>query len=264
MERLDKELVNRAIVDSRVKAQELIKNNLVKVNGKIVTKTSSAIANDDQIEIVENEVFKYVSRGGFKLEKALDVFNYDVNNKVVMDIGSSTGGFTDCCLQNGASKMICIDVGTDVMHPSLRLDPRVNLYENMNFKDAPSSLFQGVDLAVTDVSFISLKKIFEKISNEKITLDIITLIKPQFECGREIASKYSGVILNKAIHAEILQDLISYLYSLGFACVGLDFSPIKGGDGNIEYLGYFTNKENINNTINYVELINQAFEFTKK
>ena len=263
MERLDKELVNRRLVETRVKAQELIKNNLVLVNKKITAKSSVQIKDTDQIEIVDNERFKYVSRGGFKLEKALQVFGYDMTGKSVMDIGSSTGGFTDCCLQHGAKQMVCIDVGTDVMHKTLRGDSRVTLFENTNFKDVDSSLFDGVDVVVADVSFISLTKIFEKIHSCNVTIDAICLIKPQFECGREIASKYSGVILNKNIHIDIINQLLEKLKSFGFVCLGLDFSPIKGGDGNIEYLGFFTNKSNKVNNINVLDTVAKAFENLK-
>ena len=207
MERLDKEIVNRGLVDSRVKAQELIKNSKVLVNDLVVTKASISVLDKDKIDIVDNDFFKYVSRGGFKLEKALDVFGYDVNKKIIMDIGSSTGGFTDCCLQRGAEKLVCIDVGTNVMHPKIRSNSKVSLYENTNFKDVAKDLFDGIELAVIDVSFISLTKIFEKIQLQNISLDIICLIKPQFECGKEIATKYSGVILNKDIHYQLLNTL---------------------------------------------------------
>lgn len=259
MERLDKELVNRKLVDSRVRAQELIKKNLVVLNGKAISKSSQMVSAEDVIEILDNDVFKYVSRGGFKLEKALKSFGYDIKDKVVMDIGSSTGGFTDCCLQGGAKKMVCIDVGTDVMHPNLRNHPKVNLYENTNFKDVSSDLFTDIDVAVIDVSFISLNIIFNKLANEDKKIDVLCLIKPQFECGREIANKYSGVILNKNIHADILSRLIANFQNLGFNCKGLDYSPIKGGDGNIEYIGYFSNKNNDCIDIDIDTVINIAF-----
>ena len=259
MERLDKAIVSRGLAESRVKAQELIKKELVRVNQKVITKPSEQIKDSDNIEIVSTDIFKYVSRGGFKLEKALAVFGYDVKDKKILDIGSSTGGFTDCCLQNGAREMICIDVGTNVMHHRLRNDPRVKLYENTNFKEVSSDLFNGVDTAVVDVSFISLTKIFEKLFNEKIVLDVICLIKPQFECGKEIANKYSGVILNKNIHLEIINSLLMKFSQMGFVCKGLTYSPIKGGDGNIEYLGYFTNKNKDGIDIDIPKIVSDAF-----
>ena len=259
MERLDKELVSRNLIDSRSKAQELIKNNKVLVNGKVCNKSSSVVGDNDEIIIEANDFFKYVSRGGFKLEKALDVFSCDVADKTIMDIGSSTGGFTDCCLQRGAKHMICIDVGSDVMHPSLRNDPRIDLYENTNFKDVDDKLFSGVDMAVIDVSFISIEKIFKKISQQNIKIDIVSLIKPQFECGREIATKYSGVIVNKSIHKDLLRDVLAKLRTLGFECLGLDYSPIKGGDGNIEYLGYFSNYQYQDKSLDIENIVETAF-----
>ena len=260
MNRLDKELIARNLVSSRTKAQELIEKGYVLVNGKQLNKTSFQVAETDKIEIKENEVLKYVSRGGLKLEKAIKVFNYSVKGKTIMDIGSSTGGFTDCCLQNGAKKMICIDVGSNVMDATLRKDNRIELYENTNIKDADSSLFNGIDLIVVDVSFISLERIIERVSGENIKVDIICLIKPQFECGKEIAKKYNGVILNKTVHKDILKNVISKFAKNGFNLLGLDVSPIKGGDGNIEYLAYFTNKSDKSYAVNIEKTINNAFK----
>lgn len=259
MNRLDKEMVVRGLADTRTRAQELIKSKAVKVNNQIVTKASLQLTEQDKIEVVNSNILKYVSRGGFKLEKALNVFNYSVENKVVMDIGSSTGGFTDCCLQNGAKKMICIDVGTNVMHSSLRNNPKVNLYENTNIKDVGSELYRDVELIVIDVSFISLETIIEQIQKQNILVDIICLIKPQFECGKKIAAKYNGIILNKSIHNEILTNLFNKFNNMGFNVKALDYSPIKGGDGNIEYLAYITNKNTKSNTINITSVIKNAF-----
>ena len=263
MNRLDKELVIRNLVDTRTKAQELIKKGVVKVNDKVQTKSSLLVEDTDTILITENEILRYVSRGGLKLEKALNVFQYNVSNKIVMDIGSSTGGFTDCCLQNGAKKVICIDVGTNVMHPSLRQDSRIELYENTNIKDVKSELFKQLDLVVVDVSFISLEKIITKISSQNVKLDIICLIKPQFECGRDIATKYHGIVKNKTVHNEILNKVLTFFNNNNFYIKGLDFSPIQGGDGNIEYLGIFTNKITENSHINTIKTINNAFKLKK-
>ena len=260
MERLDKELVKRGLAESRTKAQELIGKGLVLVNGVVVTKLSYNVADNDAITIQDNELFKYVSRGGFKLEKAIKVFGYDMIGKSVMDIGSSTGGFTDCALQHGAKSVLAIDVGTDVMHPSLRNDSRVELHENTNIKDVPLSYFDGIDVVVVDVSFISLTKIIEKVAESKKTLDMLCLIKPQFECGREIASKYNGLILNKDIHYKILQSMIDMFNQYGYSVLGLDYSPIKGGDGNIEYIVHISNINPTNKTIDIKQLINIAFE----
>ncbi len=258
MARLDKELLSRNLVDSRTKAQELIKKGLVLKNGKVLNKVSAQVGEEDILNITENEVFKYVSRGGFKLEKAIKAFDINFKDKVVMDIGSSTGGFTDCALQNGAKKVIAIDVGTNLLHPKLRSDKRVTLFENTNIKDALSEIFQGVDIIVTDVSFISISKIFERINNENNNFEIMCLIKPQFECGKEIAKKYKGVILNAKIHEQILTTTINMFNLHGYYVQGLDFSPIKGGDGNIEYIAYLS-KINQNKNIDIQKVVVNAF-----
>ena len=163
-ERLDKYLVNNNFTGSRTKAKELIKSNCIKVNDEIVTKASYMVKDHDVIEIIDNSSLKYVSRAGLKLEGAIESFNLDLNSKNIMDIGSSTGGFTDCSLKNGAKKVVAIDVGTDLMADVLRNDDRGELYEQLNFKNAPSSLFENIDIIVSDVSFISLKHIIYRIS----------------------------------------------------------------------------------------------------
>ena len=260
--RIDKELVIRNIVNSRTKAQELIESGFVCCNGKLVNKPSFLVNLNDQLSILENNKLKYVSRGGFKLEKAIEVFSIDFNGKIVMDFGSSTGGFTDCALQNGASKIIAIDVGSNQMVESLRNDKRIDLYENTNFKNIPNKLFQGVDIIVVDVSFISLRHVIKKISSEKVKAEIICLIKPQFECGIEIVNKYSGVVLNEKVHQEVLENLIRSFSEHGFEINDLTYSPIRGGDGNIEYIAYFNNNKK-NSIININGIVKEAFEYLK-
>lgn len=260
MNRLDKEMVERGLIDTRTKAQELISKGLVLINGKIVSKASLLVSSEAEIEIKPNEEFKYVSRGGFKLEKALKVFEISVKDKVVMDIGSSTGGFTDCALKNGAKRVLAIDVGTNVMHPSLRDNAKVELHENTNIKDVEINVFDDVEVIVVDVSFISLKKIIEKVASTNKEFDMLCLIKPQFECGKEIASKYNGLILNKNIHNEILNNTIKMFNDFGFFVLGLDFSPIKGGDGNVEYISHISNKATKNCKIDIKKLIESAFK----
>ena len=181
MNRLDKELVNRNLVDTRTKAQELISSEAVQVDGKIQTKASFNVADGAKIKILENDVLKYVSRGGLKLEKAIKVFNLDFNNKIVLDIGSSTGGFTDCALQHGAKKVVAVDVGTDIMHKSLRDNLRVELFENTNIKDLRHDKFLGLDFIVVDVSFVSLEHIVEKVYSENIQVDMVCLINSSVE-----------------------------------------------------------------------------------
>ena len=192
--RIDKELFIRNLAPSRAKAQELIKAKLVLCNGKIVEKMNYLVSAEDKIEIKENDKLKYVSRGGLKLEHAINEFNIDMTGLKIMDIGSSTGGFCDCAIQHGVASIIAIDVGTNLLHESLRNNKLIDLHEKTNFKDLESKYFSNLDAIVCDVSFISLKQIIDKIHSEKIKIDIICLIKPQFECGKEIATKYKGII----------------------------------------------------------------------
>jgi len=258
--RLDKALVERLLVPSRTKAQELIKEKLVLVNGKVINKSNYLVKETDVIEIKENDKLKYVSRGGLKLEKAINEFKIDMTSLKVMDIGSSTGGFSDCALKHGASSIVAVDVGTNLMHESLRNDSRINLHEKTNFKEFDSKYFKNIDMAVCDVSFISLKRIIDKIASENVKIDMVCLIKPQFECGKEIADKYKGIILNKQVHIDIIKDMINYLNEKGFYIKNLTSSPIKGGDGNIEYLTYISNKIDTNKNINIEELVYNTFK----
>lgn len=264
MSRLDKELVERSLVQTRSKAQELIKSGKVKVNNKIITKSGFEISSNDTIEIIDVSTLKYVSRAGLKLEKAIDQFNLNFNNKSVMDIGSSTGGFTDCALQHGASKVIAVDVGTNLMHESLRNNPQVELYEQTNIKDLPSEKFKNLDYITIDVSFVSITKIFEKLANEKTSATIIALIKPQFECGKAIADKFKGVISSPIIHQQVIENVIEVANGYGFNIQKLDYSPITGGDGNIEYISTFSTKFTTNANVNIKNVISSAFSSHKK
>ena len=238
-ERLDKFLVNNNFALTRTKSKELIKSNNVKVNDKIVTKASYIVKDHDKVEIIDTSSLKYVSRAGLKLEGAIDSFNLDLNDKIIMDIGSSTGGFTDCSLKHGAKRVVASDVGTDLMADILRDDERVELHEQLNFKNAPSSLFEGIDIIVSDVSFISLKHIIDRISLEKQDFELVFLIKPQFECGKELAKKYKGIINDKEVHKDVILDIISYFKEYDYNITNLDVSKIHGKSGNIEYLGHF-------------------------
>lgn len=259
--RIDKELFVRNLVPSRAKAQELIKAKLVLCNGKIVEKMNYLVSAEDEIVIKENDKLKYVSRGGLKLEHAIKEFNIDMTGLKIMDIGSSTGGFCDCALQHGVSSIIAIDVGTNLLHESLRDNKLIDLHEKTNFKDLESKYFVNLDAIVCDVSFISLKQIIEKIYSEKIKIDVICLIKPQFECGREVATKYKGIILNKDIHVDIINSLIKYFNEKGFYIKELTPSPIRGGDGNIEYLTFISNKINQNKKMNIKKIVSESFNF---
>ena len=257
-ERLDKYLVNNNYTSSRTKAKELIKSNSVKVNDSIITKASYNVKDNDNVEIIDDSSLRYVSRAGLKLEGAIESFNLDFDNKDVMDIGSSTGGFTDCSLKNGAKMVVAIDVGTDLMADILRNDERVELYEQLNFKDAPSNLFDNVDIIVSDVSFISLKHIIDRISLEDGDFELLFLIKPQFECGKEIADKYKGIINDKEVHKDVILDIISYFNKYDYSIIGLDVSKIQGKNGNIEYLAHF--KRNVESyEIDVDDVVDKAF-----
>ena len=257
--RIDKELVNRGLVPSRTKAQELIESGLVKCNDKVITKSNYLVEDFDSLTILENDKLKYVSRGGLKLEKAIEKFGITFDGLKVMDIGSSTGGFCDCALQHGASSIIAIDVGWNLLHESLRSNERIDLHEKTNFKELDSMYFKDIDIIVCDVSFISLRQIIDKVYREKIKIDLVCLIKPQFECGKDIATKYKGVILNKNIHVEIINSLKEYFNELGFYIKNLTYSPIKGGDGNVEYLVYLSNKIDKNSNLDILGVVNRGF-----
>lgn len=226
-------------LQSRSKAQALIKSESVFCNGKLVQKTGFMVAEQDVVTVQNFDALKYVSRGGFKLEKAINDFNIDFTGKVIMDIGSSTGGFTDCSLQNGASKVIAIDVGKDIMDKTLVADPRIELHEQTDIREFPMERLLNVDYIVCDVSFISLLSIMPFVLSHAGNYSMILLIKPQFECGPKNAKRFKGVVLDKVIHKEVLTRVIGTIESYGFDLKGLTFSPICGGDGNIEYVSYF-------------------------
>lgn len=228
---------------SRQKAQELIQNNGVTVNGKVVNKPSHKVLYSDEVVVNNTEkVLKYVGRGGYKLEKAIDIFNINVKG-VCVDIGASTGGFTDCMLQNGAETVYAVDVGSNQLAEKLRNDKRVISMENTDIRNAdiPKADFIGCD-----VSFISLTKIFPSVFN--ILNDrgcSVFLIKPQFEAGKENISK-NGIVKNPKIHKKVIRDIINNAVEEGLYIKTLTYSPIQGGDGNIEYLVYIDKTDNIN------------------
>ncbi len=257
MTRLDIELVNRKLVDTRSKAQEAIKNGLIYCNNKCITKNSFAVNDSDKITI-QGELLKYVSRGGLKLEKAINVFNINLENKIMCDIGSSTGGFSDCAIQNGIKEIIAIDVGSNQFDNKLRTISKIHLYENTDFRDIDEGLLNNVNIITIDVSFISVTKLIPKISKLSSCNEIMCLVKPQFECGKENADKYKGVILNKTIHYEVISKLINAFAEINYKVNGLTFSPIKGGSGNIEYLLYLR-KDTIKN-IDIRAIVNDAFK----
>ena len=239
-ERLDVLLVKRNLADSREKAKALIMSGIVYVNGQKEDKAGTTFDETAPIEVRGNTL-KYVSRGGLKLEKALQIFPISVEGKVVADIGASTGGFTDCALQNGAAKVYAIDVGYGQLAWKLRNDERVVNMERTNVRYLEAdSLPEQVDAATIDVAFISLDKILPAV--HKILKPegfVVALIKPQFEAGKENVGK-KGVVRDAAVHEQVINNVISFAKSEGFGIAGLDFSPIKGPEGNIEYLLHLT------------------------
>ena len=235
-ERLDVLLVNRNLAESREKAKAVIMAGNVFVDGQREDKAGTTFSPDVSIE-VKGHALPYVSRGGLKLEKALAVFDVNVKDKVCTDVGSSTGGFTDCMLQNGARKVYAIDVGRGQLDWKLRQDSRVVCMEKTNIRYVtPEDIGEPVDFSSVDVSFISLTKVLEPIRNYlKEDGEIVALIKPQFEAGREKVGK-KGVVRDKAVHREVIEKIADYARNIGFGVMELDYSPIRGPEGNIEYL----------------------------
>ncbi|WMC92933.1 TlyA family RNA methyltransferase [Kineothrix sp. MB12-C1] len=243
-ERLDVLLVKQGHAQSREKAKAIIMSGNVFVNGQREDKAGT-VFEEEKVHIeVRGNTLKYVSRGGLKLEKAMEVFDISLDGMVCMDIGASTGGFTDCMLQNGAIKVYSVDVGHGQLDWKLRNDERVVCMEKTNFRYVkPEDIADILDFASVDVSFISLTKILMPARN--LLRDkgkMVCLIKPQFEAGKDKVGK-KGVVREAGIHEEVIEKVTSYAVSIGFSLLGLDYSPIKGPEGNIEYLLYLEKKD---------------------
>lgn len=239
-ERLDILLVEKGICESREKAKTNIMAGLIFVDGQRVDKAGEKVKVDADI-VFKGEKLKYVSRGGLKLEKAMNTFGIDLTDKVCMDIGASTGGFTDCMLQNNASKVFAVDVGYGQFAWKLRTDQRVVCMEKTNIRYVtPEDIGVALDFASIDVSFISLRTIMPTV---KALLgdkgEVVALIKPQFEAGRDKVGK-KGVVRDKEVHLEVINTIINFLMENELNVLGLSYSPIKGPEGNREYLVYFT------------------------
>lgn len=242
-ERLDVLLVNRGLAPSREKAKTTIMAGNVFVNGQREDKAGSMF--DEKADItVKGSELKYVSRGGLKLEKAMKHFDVDPAGKICMDIGSSTGGFTDCMLQNGAVKVYAVDVGHGQLAWKLRQDERVVCMEKTNIRYVePKDIPDRIGLFSVDVSFISLTKVLLPVKNLlEANGQGVCLIKPQFEAGREKVGK-KGVVRDPKVHEEVIQSVIDYVLSIGYSVLNLEYSPIKGPEGNIEYLLHIENDD---------------------
>ncbi len=256
--RLDIALFEQGFAESRAKAGALIMAGQVYVNGQKVTKAGYSLKSDDKLE-VRGDRLKYVSRGGLKLEKAMTEFNINLDGLVCMDIGASTGGFTDCMLQNGAKKVYSVDVGYGQLAWKLRSDERVVNMERTNFRYlTENDIDEKLDFASVDVSFISLRIIlpvlFELLNDGACS---VCLIKPQFEAGRDKVGK-KGVVRELETHKEVVDGIINFAYDTGFSVFGLSFSPIKGPEGNIEYLMYI--KKDIEKQAQNVDYIDSVIE----
>ena len=241
--RLDVLLVNRGLAESREKAKAVIMEGKVFVKGQREDKAGSMFDEAAPIEI-HGQKLRYVSRGGLKLEKAVAHFDLKLEGKICMDVGSSTGGFTDCMLQNGAAKVYAVDVGTNQLDWKLRSDPRVVCMEKTNIRYLlPEQIEEPPAFASIDVAFISLTKVLRPV-RELLTADgqVVALIKPQFEAGREKVGK-KGVVREKSTHLEVIRQVLAYAWSIGFDILALEFSPIKGPEGNIEYLAWLQKTE---------------------
>lgn len=238
-ERIDVLLVEQAYYESREKAKAAIMAGLVFADQERIEKPGMKVSRDAALH-VKGSVHPYVSRGGLKLEKALKTFGIDMNGRTMLDIGSSTGGFTDCALQNGASYVYAIDVGYNQLDWSLRNDERVRVMERTNFRYMTPEELTGPqpDFASIDVSFISLRLILPPLLQLlRRPAEVAALIKPQFEAGRDKVGK-SGVVRDRKVHEDVLNEVLGFADRLGFRIGGLTFSPITGGEGNVEFLAY--------------------------
>jgi len=237
-QRLDNFLTEQGLVTSRSMAQSMIMAGEVYVNGQKASKAGEMVTGGETIEI-RGKGQKYVSRGGLKLDKAMHVFSLDLSQKICMDIGASTGGFTDCMLQNGASRVYAIDVGYGQLAWKLRQDERVVNLERTNIRYVTEEQIpEAIDFFSVDVSFISLKLVlpvaYQLLKNDGYG---VCLIKPQFEAGKDKVGK-KGVVRDKSVHLEVIEQVLDFTREIGFSVLGLDYSPVKGPEGNIEYLMY--------------------------
>ena len=236
-------MVQRGLAESREKAKAVIMSGNVFVDGQREDKAGASFGEKAVIEVKGNPL-KYVSRGGLKLEKAVECFEVSLTDRICMDVGSSTGGFTDCMLQNGARKVYAVDVGTNQLAWKLRQDERVTVMERTNIRYVTKEQIpEPVEFASIDVAFISLTKVLQPVKDLLVPDgEIVALIKPQFEAGREQVGK-KGVVRDRNVHLEVIERVLAYAESIGFAVRNLEYSPIKGPEGNIEYLAHLKNQE---------------------
>ena len=236
--RIDIALVNLGLFESRNRAANAVRGGAVFYGNTPVTKPSFDVE-DTNLVSVRGAVMPFVSRGGLKLAHAIDHFHIDMRGRNMIDIGSSTGGFCDVALRNGVAHIIAVDTGTDQMHSSLRNNPKIDLHEQTDFRYIDDVLLRDIDIATVDVSFISVTKILDKLSTLPHLREVVCLIKPQFECGPELSSKFRGVIRDATVRAAAVENVVAAFVARGFECRGVTQSPIAGGSGNIEFLAHF-------------------------
>lgn len=258
--RLDQLVFDLGLAESRERAKTTVMSGLVFVNGQRADKPGMQVSPDVNVE-VKGTALPYVSRGGLKLEKALKVFPIDVNGKVCIDCGASTGGFTDVLLKNGAAKVYSVDVGYGQLAWSLRNDERVVNMERTNIRYISSEQIpEPLDICVMDLSFISVKLVLPAVcALLKNDAQLVCLIKPQFEAGREEVGK-KGVVRDKAVHLSVIESVLSFAPTVGMTVMGLDFSPIKGPEGNREYLCYMKKGVHEAGLINAVAVVEASHE----
>lgn len=256
--RLDQYLVQHGLIQSRERAKAMIMSGVVFVNEQKVDKAGEMIKEDAKVEVRGHDI-GYVSRGGLKLEKAMKCFPLTPKGKVCMDIGASTGGFTDCMLQNGATKVYAVDVGYGQLDWKLRSDERVVCMERTNARYLDrDQIPDELDFASIDVSFISLKLILPAVHRVlKEGGHVACLIKPQFEAGREKVGK-KGVVRDPSVHLEVLENFLTHAKDSGFTVLDITFSPIRGPEGNIEYLGYLESGDWVEKTFDLQSLVEQS------
>lgn len=258
--RLDQLVFDRGFTESRERAKTTVMSGHVFVNGQRADKPGMPVSEDAVIEL-RGEALPFVSRGGYKLDKALKVFPVDPAGKICIDCGASTGGFTDVLLQHGAAKVYSVDVGYGQLAWKLRSDERVVNMERTNLRYVTQEQIpEKLDLAVMDVSFISIRLVLPAVKALlKDGADLICLIKPQFEAGREEVGK-KGVVRDEAVHREVVQQILDFAPTIGLSVLGLDFSPIKGPEGNIEYICHMVNTQDISREIDVAAVVARSHE----
>lgn len=260
--RIDKYLLEKGYTTSRSRAQDFIKQGCIKINDKIITKSSFDVNENDNIQVILPEE-SFASRAGFKLYDVLEPFQINLNNRIVIDVGASTGGFSDVCLKQGAKLVYAVDVGCDQLLDRLKNDPRIINMEHTNCRYLEPSMFHHpIDFACMDVSFISAKLILPALFSIMQKVEAVILIKPQFEAGKQALNKH-GVVKDKKEHIKVLKDIVSFIEELGYYVKHLQPSSIIGRDGNHEYVIHVVQEPCIN-ILHYEKIVNEANQYVRR